>query len=398
MKSLLCISVLSTQTLLAGVVFPDFRAVVVDSNIQIGYGVAVADVDGDGKPDIILADKHQIVWYHNPSWQKHLIAERLTDLDHVCIAAQDISGDGKAEIAAGAGWNPSDTVNSGSVHYLVPPPDRTGKWQPIALHHEPTVHRMRWIENRDGKHDLVVLPLHGRGNKGGEGVGVRMLAYRMPANPVEEWKTELIDDSMRLTHNFDLVKWTRQPGTELLLAGKDGVLHLIPTATGWERRHIIGNRPGQTEVNGVGEVRSSAAGDFVVTIEPMHGHQLVCYTPPPPNDSSPFWRRQLLDDSLADGHALACGDLLGLGFDQVVVGWRAMNMPDRKVGIKIFVPLNEERTIWKQSLIDDNEMACEDLVLADMNGNGRLDIVASGRATRNLRIYFNEPAGTDSPR
>jgi hypothetical protein len=389
MKALLWIFAMCTPSLLGGVVFPTFRAVDVDIEIEIGYGVAVADVDGDGRPDIVLADKHQIVWYRNPSWTKHLIAKRLTELDHVCIAAKDINGDGKAEIAAGAGWNPGDTVDSGSVHYLVAPEDRTRKWQPIALHHEPTVHRMRWVENRDGKHDLVVLPLHGRGSKGGEGAGARMLAYKTPSSLSEQWEVELIDDSMRMTHNFDLVKWTGQPGTELLIAGKEGVLHLVPTATGWERRQIIGNRPGQTDMRGVGEVRSSAAGDFVVTIEPMHGNQLVCYTPMA-SDPSGLWERRLLDDTLADGHALACGDLMGLGYDQVVVGWRAMNMPGRKVGIKLFVPIDEEKTRWKQTLVDDNQMACEDLVLADMNGDGRLDIVASGRSTRNVRIYYNE--------
>ena len=67
-----------------------FRAVTIDPAIQIGYGVAVADVDGDRKPDIILCDKNQIVWYQNPGWQKHVIAENLTKLDHVCIAVRDI--------------------------------------------------------------------------------------------------------------------------------------------------------------------------------------------------------------------------------------------------------------------------------------------------------------------
>jgi hypothetical protein len=41
---------------------PKFRAVTVDDKIQIGYGVTTADVDGDGKLDIVLADKTQFVW------------------------------------------------------------------------------------------------------------------------------------------------------------------------------------------------------------------------------------------------------------------------------------------------------------------------------------------------
>src|SRR5947207_12584453 len=114
---------------------PRFRAVEIDAKIEIGYGVTVADINGDKKPDIILADKNQIVWYQNPTWEKHIIAEKLTRLDHVCIAARDTDGDGKAELAAGAGWNPSDTANSGAVFYLIAPPDRTQKWEPVALPH-----------------------------------------------------------------------------------------------------------------------------------------------------------------------------------------------------------------------------------------------------------------------
>src|SRR5712672_3904602 len=130
---------------------PKFRMVEIDSKIEIGYAVTVADVDGDKKPDILVVDKKQIVWYRNPTWEKFVIAENLTKLDNVCIAAADLDGDGKAEIAVGAGWNPSDTVNSGAVFYLIPPKDRTQKWESVELPHEPTVHRMRWMRNRLGQ-------------------------------------------------------------------------------------------------------------------------------------------------------------------------------------------------------------------------------------------------------
>jgi hypothetical protein len=45
---------------------------------------------------------------------------------------------------------------------------------------------------------------------------------------------------------------------------------------------------------------------------------------------------------------------------------------------------------WESVWIDKNGMACEDLKIADLNGDGRLDIIAAGRSTQNLKVYWNE--------
>ena len=86
------------------------RPQVIDAQIKIGYGLAIADVDGDGRSDILLADARQVVWYRAPKWEKFVMAENLTEKDNVCIAARDLDGDGKAEVAVGAEWNPNDTL------------------------------------------------------------------------------------------------------------------------------------------------------------------------------------------------------------------------------------------------------------------------------------------------
>jgi len=363
-----------------------FKTVDIDTKIEIGYGVTVADVDGDKKPDILLADKNLIVWYQNPSWKKHVIAEKLTPKDHVCIAARDLDGDGKAEVAVGAEWNPGDTVNSGAVFYMVPPKDRTQKWEPIKLQHEPTTHRMRWVKNWQNEFELVVAPLHGRGNKNGQGDGVKILAYKMPADPTGTWTTRVIDDALHMTHNFDPIQWDDDAAEEALIAGREGVFIVNWVDDALKRIQLSG-----TESGGAGEVRLGrlAGGKrFFATVEPMHGTNLVVYMSPASADS--LWQRNVVDSSLVDGHALACGDLAGTGSDQIVVGWRAMGKPGAKVGIKLFTALDSQGSKWKHTLVDDNTMACEDLCLADLDGNGKLDIVAAGRATKNLKVYLNE--------
>ena len=342
-------------------------------------------MNGDKKPDIILCDARNIAWYENPSWKKHIIVENLTQRDHVCIAVRDIDGDGKAEIAAGAQWNPgetSDTAKSGAVFYLIPPADRTQKWTPVQLKHEPTTHRMRWFATPTGKFDLVVLPLHGRGNKGGKGDGVRTLAYHKPSDAEAKWSTTVIDDRMHTSHNFEVAQWDKDAANEMLLGGLEGVFLLNPAIRGGWTRQQISNNP-------TGEVRQGAGArgeKFIAAIEPMHGNQLSIYTAA---KGKKLWDRNVIDDSLDQGHALATGDFLGTGSDQIVVGWRGTRRTG-KVGVKLFYPTNEQRTEWKSLLIDDNEMATEDIRVADLNADGKIDIVAAGRATHNLKIYFNE--------
>jgi hypothetical protein len=182
-----------------------------------------------------------------------------------------------------------------------------------------------------------------------------------------------------MTHNFDPVPWDKDAELELLVASREGVF-------------VVDRGPAVqlsgTESGGAGEVRMGKLSNgkrFFATVEPMHGTNLVVYR----ESDSGRWSRLVLDSTLMDGHALACGDLAKAGSDQIVVGWRAMGKPGAKVGIKMFTAQDSEGKEWKETLVDDNKMACEDLMLADLNADGRLDIVAAGRATKNLKIYWN---------
>lgn len=401
----LCFLLFLTLCGFAAAVEPNFKAQTIDPEIEIGYGLAIADVNSDGKPDILLADKTDVVWYENPSWDRHVIASKLTfPKDNVCIAARDLDGDGLCEVAVGAMWNPRETTDdatSGAVFYLIAPEDRTERWTPVQLPHEPTVHRMHW-RRMGARWQLVVQPLHGRGNQDGEGAGAKVMGYTLPKDPsiAGNWTTQVVDDTLHLSHNFD-VATTGNGAEAMILAGKEGLLATPPNGEPYLRVNAsdFPDHPGAGEVRyGPDFTHRGSTLEHYAAIEPMHGNQVVVYSVEKEepielsadSKADPYqiiWKRTVIDDSLNQGHALACADLLGLDREQIVAGWRN---PDAsgKVGIKLYT-WDEESYSWNTHLIDDNEMAAEDLKVADLDGDGKLDIIAAGRATKNVKVYWN---------
>ncbi len=360
-----------------------FESKTIDAKISIGYGLAIADVDGDGKQDVLLVDADETVWYRNPTWEKQALTGKLTNKDHVCICAKDINGDGKAEIAIGAEWNPGDTKDSGAVFALYPAePGQLSEAK--KLHHEPTVHRMNWVAGEGGRSFLAVLPLHGPGNKNGEGDGINFLGYHPQPTPYEDWQTFLIHKGFHMAHNFDPVSWNDSKAESILVACKEGIHLLSPSGEKWDAKAM-------TE-KGAGEVRLGklpGGKRFITTIEPMHGNEVVIN----PENPGGLWseKRFVVDETLGEGHALVAADFLDLGYDQIVAGWRKPSTDTKKTGLRLYIPSNEDGTEWKlHSTIAEDTMACEDLKAADLDGDGKPDLIASGRSTRNVVVYWNK--------
>lgn len=363
---------------------PRFRAQQIDAKVGVGYGLQLADMDGDKKTDIILCDKDKIVWYHNPTWKKRQVSGHLTKRDHVCITARDLDGDGKAEIAVGGQWNigeSNDVSKSGAVFYLNPTTDRKGNWTPVQLPHEPNTHRMHWIQSGKGKFDLVVKPLYGPKGADGRRGGAKVWAYHMPKDPTKKWSRTLVSNFMKDSHNFHPIDWDRDGREEFLQAGLNGVY--------WFGRDKNDKwKYMQFSQNYAGEVRDglTAKGKrFFTAIEPKHGTTVAIYL----QTKSQFWQRRVLDETLKDGHALAVADYLGTGGDQVVAGWRGMNTPGVP-GVRLYVPQDDLYTKWKTYQLSGKETAVEDIKAADLNGDGKPEVVVACRQTHNLRILWNE--------
>jgi hypothetical protein len=381
--------------------FPAFDVREIDTDLKVGYAVLLVDVDGDGKKDIVVADTTRVVWYQNPTWKRRIILDGHTKPDNVCLAAYDIDGDGRLDLALGADWKPFNTKSGGTLQWLKQGKDLDAPWTLYPIAEEPTVHRIRFADlDASGKPALVLAPLMGRNSTAAknwaDGVPVRLLAFRIPKDPTRDrWTPEVIDESLHVVHNLFPVPSESGKGSDLLTASYEGVTRFSHDGGKWVARRIgAGNQDNPAGSRGASEVkrgRLKGGKYFIATIEPWHGNQVVVYTPPAGESMPRPWDRHVIDDKLKWGHAVWCADLDGDGGDELIIGVRddLSARPGERRGVRIYKATDDSGTKWERHLVDEGGVAVEDLAAADLDGDGRTDIVAVGRQTHNVRVYRN---------
>ncbi len=395
----LFMGILSSAAALSQEGRPGFKEHVIDPNVGVGYAVTVADINHDGKTDIVVVTENpdQVLWYENPSWVRRIIVEGFPKLP-VCIQPLDVDNDGKVELILGADWQPSNTKTGGTVWLLQRPNDLSKPWTPIKIDEEPTMHRMRVIDvDGKGRKELVCSPLHGREAAGPEwwkGNGASLYILRRPANPFKEsWKREVISNQLHITHNVWPLDWDKDGKEEIIAAAYEGVYLFKKAPNGTWGKQQLGE--GDPEKRGAGEVkvgRLPGGKRYISTIEPWHGHQAVVYTPPDRADQADrLWKRQVLIENHKGGHAVWTADLTGTGVDSLVVGFRGL--PEGKVEdgiVYLLHPLDSAGGKWEKQVLDAKGLGSEDVICADLNADRKVDIIGVGRSTKNVKIYWNE--------
>lgn len=373
---------------------PRFEPQTIAEGFGIGYAVITADVDGDENLDIVAINETQVVWFENPDWTPHVILDGKTEADNVALTAGDFDRDGAVDFAIGAAWRPSDTEGGGTLQWIRRKKDPRSPWRMFPIGAEPTLHRLRTGDvDGDGEAELIVAPLHGRSSSGPkwwEGRGVRLLVMRPGRKPkrANSWQTEYADFDNHLFHNFWLTPFDRDPALEIITASYEGITLLDRDQFGvWKRTRLgKGHEEGDGAL-GAGEVKLgtlSTGKRFLATVEPWHANHLAVYIEP----GTPIteWPRRVVVDELGAGHALWPAELDGERGEELIVGWRGKGEGDfAKPGLAVFFPGRD----WEYEVIDSGGMATEDATAADLDGDGRVDVIAAGRATSNVKIYWN---------
>ncbi len=367
------------------------------AKIPEGYQVAVADVNGDGRLDILaLSSAMNIVeWYEQPTWKPRSVT--TSTHKNISLAPLFRHGTLARGMALASDFALNGSTHGGSLWWAWPGADWNQEWQLDPIGKIPTSHRLRWA-NLDEKGGLALVdaPLLGFGAVAPDyKVPAPLTWFEMPEPahnsqnaPLPEWPAHLIDETLTVIHGLNVFDWDGDGRDEILTASFEGV-HLFHSAGSgkeltWTRTHLgegdQQSRPkrGSSEI-GVGQVSGKR---FLATIEPWHGDQVVVYTEGEPGR---LWQRRVIDPSFHEGHALACADLDGDGNDEIVAGFRGPG-----TSLFAYYAADASGFAWERQLIDSS-MAASGVVIADVNGDGRLDVVAIGSSTGNVKWYENLP-------
>jgi len=357
---------------------PTFQEHTLASDIRGGYQVVAVDLNKDGRPDLIALGSGM----SELVWFENPGWQRHVIVNHVSrminLAAWDIDGDGIPEIALATEFSNDPAQSPGVLSILKHKGDPRELWTSTEIDRLPASHRLRWADlEGNGRKSLINAPL--------AGPQARPPDYRDGVSLVryrpDSWKRETIAPSLEgVLHGILVYDWDQGQKEDILTASFLGIDVFRSQPNGvWERRHLTSGNSDPWPKSGTSDVAVGSLGTsrFMCAIEPWHGNQVVVYR-------GEKWDRQVIDTSLVDGHTILTADLNRDGRDEIVAGFRG-------TGRSVYFYLADDAAgrHWTRRTLDDGGISAASCTVADLNGDGRADIACIGMATSNLKWYEN---------
>jgi hypothetical protein len=127
-----------------------------------GEGLAVTDLNGDGRPDLIIGGR----WYETPDdivngeWKEHVYTDKWKHA-HCVVKIGDLNKDGRTDIVLSPSELKGDTYRI--AWFEAPPDPKSGSWTEHVIDSsvETVVHGLAVADmNNDGELDVVAASMH----------------------------------------------------------------------------------------------------------------------------------------------------------------------------------------------------------------------------------------------
>lgn len=366
----------------------------IDPKLPGAYAVNVADFNKDGKPDVIANSLavRELAWYENPSWARHVIVQDTPGIVNQAMA--DLDGDGIPELAFQSSFA-MQPANSAGLNWIARYPGSPNQpWKAEKVDEFPTSHHILWADlDGDGKKELINAPL--LGPKGAAPT------YDQDMVPVfwyssKDWKRHTITDSIPgIIHRVRAVSWDNDKRQQILVASFEGIVLYRAKGTGdgmtFEKQVLSVGHAEKAPRLGASDVGLGKQDGkrFFASVEPWHGNEVVVYT-----DNGGKWDRRVIFDKIGSGHEIAVADLNGDGRDDIIANDNArgptQNNPNAAIGgVHVFyAPDNAATSEWTYQRLDD-KAGMNSCIAVDLNNDKKIDLVCGG-ATGIIKWYENK--------
>jgi len=358
-------------------------------------GVGMGDFNNDGFLDISAGS----VWYENPGpvgrasgrpWTMHVLGEKPNSFDIKTYGdtfmnwAEDVDGDGRLDLLVvdfpgrETWWfqNPGVGRASGrpwTKHVVVP----------VTNNESP-----QYLDvDGDGRRELIF----GDASK-------RLALARPQANPLDEWKASHV----AAPGDVNMVNYYHGLGVGDI--NKDGRDDLLVPNGWWEAPSAVGNALRGVPSGDTWTFHSApfgqpqaqmyvydfdGDGDNDVVGSSAHRRGIWWYEQAVGNALSGVpmdWKAHLIDDKIAQTHALILADINGDGLPDLVTGKRFYAHNGRDPGEDeppqiAWYELSREgnQPKWTQHVFDDDSGVGTQFEVHDLNGDGLLDVIVANK-------------------
>jgi len=360
-----------------------FKMVELDTRFR-GEGAAVADLNRDGKLDVMTGE----VWYEAPNWTMHEAGvpgeyDGATGYARAFFTfAHDMNGDGWTDLVGG-------TMQDQPFWWFENPRGGPGRWT------EHTSDRNNWGEaprilnlRQDGSFAMVSSENH---------TG-HVYWAELPADGSGSWQSHVI------TGPEEPGQGAFRHGLGIGDINSDGRPDLAGILGWWETPEDRTQSPWPfhpyeqlaPRCANIEVVDLDGDGDLDLLTSEAHEAGVWWFEHLPGDDGEPRFERRLIDDSFTQSHSIAAADLDSDGDADVITGKRfwAHNNTNTDPGTQdpavLYWYENTKAADggleFTRHLIHDDSGVGLQLPVVDLDGDGRLDLVISNK--KGVRIFL----------
>jgi len=357
-----------------------FKKIVLDREFR-SEGVAVADVNRDGKPDVIAGN----LWYEAPAWTPHEIApveqfDKEKGWSNSFINyAFDVNGDG---------WPDVIRVDMPGTHPVIWHENPKGKGGPWPAH---TLFRNACNESP------AFAPLFGAGKnpvlifsfddtrmawyEPGKDVNVEFVAHPI-SEPIDKQHAPA-GGVFRYSHGLGVGDLNGDGRSDVLVKSGYWEAPKDPRAGPW--RFVPANLGQDCAQMQVYDVNGDGLADVITSS--AHGIGVWWHEQRKKPDGGSEFIEHVIDHSFSQSHSLMLADINGDGLKDIVTGKRFwahgphgdVNPNDPAVLYWFELQREQGAVKWIKHEIDNDSGVGTQSVVADVNGDGLPDVIVSNK-------------------